>query len=106
MNQKHESQPFSFYLSPQEQKALIHRINRMVGQLEAIKRQIQSGQCADDLLIQVSAVRGALTQFTIRILENHLLECARTCMRQDTPDNEAVLQRITRALSVILKQGV
>jgi len=62
------------------------------------------GQCADDLLIQVAAVWGAVKQLAAKILENHLIDCARTCMREGRTDEE-VLERITRALSVVLRQS-
>lgn len=95
----------SFYLDPVQKRKLTNRINRIIGQLNAIKREIQKGECADDLLIQLAAVRGALTRLTVKILETQLLDCARTCMRNGSTDDDEVLERITRALSIILRQG-
>jgi|FaiFalFF_MnMetaG_3_1042247.scaffolds.fasta_scaffold01859_7 DNA-binding FrmR family transcriptional regulator len=94
----------TIYLPKPVRRRLIHRIHRIQGQLEAIRREIARGQCADDLLIQVAAVWGAVKQLAAKILENHLIDCARTCMREGRTDEE-VLERITRALSVVLRQS-
>ncbi|GBC85474.1 Copper-sensing transcriptional repressor CsoR [bacterium HR11] len=94
----------TIYLPKPVRRRLIHRIHRIQGQLEAIRREIARGQCADDLLIQVAAVWGAVKQLAAKILENHLVDCARTCMREGRTDEE-VLERIARALSVILRQS-
>jgi len=94
----------TIYLPKPVRRRLIHRIHRIQGQLEAIRREIARGQCADDLLIQVAAVWGAIKQLAAKILENHLIDCARTCMREGRTDEE-VFERITRALSVILRQS-
>ncbi len=93
------------YLPEPVRKRLIHRLRRVRGQIRAIERQIARGECADDLLIQIAAVRGALTQFAVKILENYLVHCAQTCMRADGSTDEEVLQRIARALALILKQS-
>jgi DNA-binding FrmR family transcriptional regulator len=94
----------TIYLPKPVRRRLIHRIHRIQGQLEAIRREIARGQCADDLLIQVAAVWGAVKQLAAKILENHLIDCARTCMREGRTDEE-VLERITRALSIVLRQS-
>jgi len=94
----------TIYLPKPVRRRLIHRIHRIQGQLEAIRREIARGQCADDLLIQVAAVWGAVKQLAAKILENHLIDCARTCMREGRTDEE-VLERIARALSVVLRQS-
>lgn len=93
------------YLPPPVRKRLIHRLRRMRGQIQALERQIDKGRCADDLLVQIAAVRGALNQFTIKIMEKYLVDCAVTCMAAGSNDNKEVLQRITRALSFVLKQS-
>ncbi len=94
----------TIYLPKPVRRRLIHRIHRIQGQLEAIRREVARGQCADDLLIQVAAVWGAVKQLAVKILENHLMDCARLCMREGRTDEE-VLDRIARALSVVLRQS-
>ncbi len=106
MKSQVEEEVFSpgIYLSPESRKALLHRLNRIEGQVRALKKGVQEGRCADDLLILAAAVRGAITQVIAKILEDHLMDCARTCMRAEGNLDE-VYERIARALATVLKNS-
>lgn len=92
------------YLSAGARKALLNRLNRAEGQVRALKKMVEEGECADDLLVQVAAVKGAITKVAVKILENHLLDCANSCMASDGSVDE-VYERITKALATVLKQS-
>lgn len=90
------------YLSKEQRRALRNRVARIEGQVAALKRAIEEGACADDLILLASAPRGALRQLVAVLLEQHLLECARTCMAEDSDE---VLRRVSRAVTTALKQS-
>ncbi len=90
------------YLSDEERRALRNRVARIEGQVAALKRAVEEGACADDLILLASAPRGALRQLVAVLLERHLLECARTCMAED---QDEVLRRVSRAVTTALKQS-
>ncbi len=96
-----ETRPVA-YLSEEQRRALRNRVARIEGQVGALKRAIEEGACADDLILLASAPRGALRQLVGVLLEQHLLECARTCMAEDSDE---VLRRVSRAVTTALKQA-
>ncbi len=62
-----------------EYKDLIHRLNRIEGQVRGIKRMVEEDAYCPDILIQVSAVNAALNSFNKVLLANHI----RTCVADD-----------------------
>ena len=65
--------------SEQEYKDLIHRLNRIEGQVRGIKGMVERDAYCTDILIQVAAANAALKSFNRVLLENHI----KTCVTQD-----------------------
>ena len=63
----------------EEYKKLIHRLNRIEGQVRGLKRMLESDAYCTDILVQVSAVNAALNSFNKVLLANHI----RTCVAED-----------------------
>lgn len=57
--------------------AEIKRINRMVGQLEGVKRMIQEHAYCPEILIQTKAISSALRSLETTILEKHINHCVK-----------------------------
>jgi DNA-binding FrmR family transcriptional regulator len=59
-----------------DRKTLIARINRLSGQLQAIKAKIEGGKDEDcyAVLQQLTAVRGGVNGLTQKYLEGHIRE--------------------------------
>ena len=53
----------------------IQRINRMIGQLNGVKRMIEEGIYCPEILIQTKAVSSALRSLETSLLEGHLTGC-------------------------------
>ena len=92
------------HLSDEARRALLNRISRIEGQVGALKRCIARGECGDDLLVQIAAVRGAMAKVAAKILEDHLIECANSCMKSKGGQGD-VRARIVTALGSVLKQA-
>ncbi len=58
-----------------EQKQLINRINRIMGQLSGIKAMIEDNRYCGDILIQIGAVESALKSLGYIILQDHMETC-------------------------------
>ena len=56
-------------------RELCNRIKRMKGQLEGIERMIEDDRYCADILIQISALEGALRNFGYNILAEHMHSC-------------------------------
>lgn len=65
--------------SPEEYKKLIHRLNRIEGQIRGIKGMVENNAYCPDILIQSAAVNAAINAFNKELLANHI----RTCVTDD-----------------------
>ena len=65
--------------SPEEYKKLIHRLNRIEGQIRGIKGMVENDAYCPDILIQSAAVNAAINAFNKELLANHI----RTCVADD-----------------------
>ena len=63
------------YRTEEEKKQLIHRLNRISGQVEGIKKTIEEDRYCDDLLTQLLAVDKAVKSLSSVILEKHMYSC-------------------------------
>ena len=68
----------------QEYKDLIHRLNRIEGQIRGIKGMIEKDAYCTDVLTQVTAVSAALNSFNKVLLANHI----KSCVTQDIRDGK------------------
>ena len=68
-----ESRPYSH--THTETKAVLNRLSRAIGHLESVKRMVENGQDCADVLIQLAAVRSALTSTGKIILKDHIEHC-------------------------------
>ena len=65
--------------TPEEYKRLIHRLNRIEGQIRGIRGMVERDAYCTDILTQVAAANAALNSFTKVLLANHI----RTCVARD-----------------------
>ena len=63
----------------EEYKSLVHRLNRIEGQIRGIKGMLDKNAYCPDILTQVAAVNAALNAFGRELLTNHI----RTCVAED-----------------------
>lgn len=65
-------------------KAVVNRLSRAIGHLESVKRMVESGRDCTEVLVQLAAVRSALSSTAKVILKDHLEHCI-----TDTEENLA-----------------
>ncbi len=58
-----------------EKRALVVRLRRIKGQVEAIEKMVDANADCSDLLMQVVSARRALKSFSEEVLESHLHSC-------------------------------
>lgn len=63
----------------EEYTSLIHRLNRIEGQVRGIRGMVEKDAYCTDILMQVAAVNAALNAFNKELLAQHI----RTCVVQD-----------------------
>ncbi|MBQ9263203.1 MAG: metal-sensing transcriptional repressor [Clostridia bacterium] len=86
--------------SPEEYKRLIHRLNRIEGQVRGIKGMIEKNAYCTDILTQVAAVNAALNAFNKELLANHI----RTCVADDIrAGKDETLDELLATLQKLMK---
>ena len=65
--------------SPEEYKKLIHRLNRIEGQIRGIKGMVENNAYCPFIIIHSAAVNAAINAFNKELLANHI----RTCVADD-----------------------
>lgn len=63
----------------EEYRSLVHRLNRIEGQVRGVRKMVESDAYCTDILVQVSAVSAALNAFSRELLGQHI----RTCVAED-----------------------
>ncbi len=88
------------YMTPESQKALADRLARAEGHLRSIRQMVVDHRCADEILIQIAAVKAALNQAAAALVQNEMRACVNSCMPGSADER---LDRVTKALASVLK---
>ena len=84
----------------EEYKRLIHRLNRIEGQIRGIRGMVENDAYCTDILVQVSAVTAALNAFNRELLSNHI----KTCVARDIRDGkDETIDELVSALQKLMK---
>lgn len=86
--------------SEQEQKAILNRLSKAIGHMEAVKRMVQRGEDCSDVLILLAAVRSAINNTGKVILKNHISQCIVEAIEND--DTEAI-EMLNQAIDQFVK---
>ena len=81
-------------------KYLIHRLNRMEGQIRGIRGMVEKDAYCVDILTQVSAVNAALNAFSKELLARHI----RTCVVEDIrAGKDEIIDELVLTLQKLMK---
>lgn len=58
--------------SDEDKNKLVTRINKLIGQMNGIKKMIEDDRYCDDILIQLSAIDKSIKSLANVILDNHM----------------------------------
>lgn len=56
-------------------KAVLNRLSKAIGHMEAIKRMVEEGRDCSEILIQLSAVKSAINNTGKVVLQDHIEHC-------------------------------
>ena len=86
--------------SEEEYRDLIHRLNRVEGQIRGIKGMLEKDAYCVDILNQVAAATSALNSFTRVLLENHMRSCVAEDIREGKDEK---LEEVLKTLQKLMK---
>jgi DNA-binding FrmR family transcriptional regulator len=81
-----------------EKRALVVRLRRIKGQIEAIEKMVEADTDCSDVLMQVVSARRALKSFSEEMIESHMHECI------ESAANQSEGRRELRSLLTVLKR--
>ena len=65
-----------------EKRALVVRLRRIKGQIEAVERMVEADADTSDVLMQIVSARQALKSFSKEVIESHWHECIENATTQ------------------------
>ena len=86
--------------SEEEYTSLVHRLNRIEGQIRGIRGMVENEAYCPDILVQSAAVTAAMNAFNRELLANHI----RTCVADDIrAGNDEVVDELLKTLQKLMK---
>ena len=86
--------------SEEERKKLIHRLNRIEGQIRGIRGMVEKDAYCADILIQSAAVNAAVNAFNKELLASHI----KGCVARDIRDGkDEVIDELVVTLQKLMK---
>ncbi|MBR0284810.1 MAG: metal-sensing transcriptional repressor [Selenomonadaceae bacterium] len=81
-------------------KAVLNRMSRLIGHLEAIRKMVEDGRDCSEVLIQLSAVDAALRGVGRVILKDHMEHCVVEAVRDGDED---AIERLNQAIDQFIR---
>ena len=86
--------------SEEERTKLIHRLNRIEGQIRGIRAMIERNAYCPDILVQSAAVNAAINAFNKDLIAGHIHHCV---VRDVREGNEEVIDELVITLQKLMK---
>ena len=67
-------------------KAVLNRMSRAIGHMNAVKKMIEDGRDCSDVLIQLSAIKSENTGVSKVILKDHIDHCIVDAVKENDED--------------------
>lgn len=86
--------------SDEMKKKLIHRLNRIEGQVRGVKSMIERDTYCDDVLNQIASIQSALHSVGRLLLEGHMKSCVVERLQDGEPE---VIDELLTTIHKLLK---
>ena len=80
-------------------KAVLNRMSRAIGHMNAVKKMVEDGRDCSEVLIQLSAVRSEITNLSKVILKVHIDHCIIDAVKEN---DEAAIEQLKGAIEKLL----
>jgi DNA-binding FrmR family transcriptional regulator len=88
-------------LDPETKEEIMTRLKRAEGQLRGIQKMLEEERSCQDLIIQLAAVKAAVSQTALAVLSHQLVHCLKTEICDGRPVDQVLekFQEIFKKLS-------
>lgn len=83
-----------------DMKAIVNRLSRAIGHLEAVKKMVVEGEDCSDVLIQLAAVKSAINNTGKLILKEHINHCIIDAVEHNDKD---AIEDLNNAIDKFMK---
>lgn len=84
----------------EERKKLIHRLNRIEGQIRGIRKMVEQNAYCADILMQSAAVNAAVNAFNKDLIASHIRGCVARDIREG---RDEVIDELVVTLQKLMK---
>ena len=81
-------------------QAVLNRLSRAIGHLESVRKMVENGRDCSEVLIQIAAVRAAITNIGKVILQDHIQHCIVDAVEHD---DKHALDALCQAIDKFVK---
>lgn len=82
---------------------LVLRLNKLIGQMNGIKKMIEEGVCCEDVMTQLNAVNGGIHKLSFIMLDQHVRHCVREGM--ESGDADETIEALAEAIESFSKMA-
>ncbi len=86
--------------SEEEKRKLIHRLNRIEGQIRGIRAMLERDAYCPDILMQSAAANAAVNAFNRDLIAGHIRHCV---VRNVREGNDEVIDELVATLQKLMK---
>ena len=86
--------------SEEEYRKLIHRLNRIEGQIRGIRGMVENDAYCADILVQSAAVNAAVNAFNKELLASHIRGCVARDIRSG---KDEIIDELVATLQKLMK---
>jgi DNA-binding FrmR family transcriptional regulator len=84
-------------LEPDQQQAIVTRLNRIEGQIRGIRRMVQEPRLCVEILQQLAAAEAAMNRISLAVLKAHVGKCVPKGIEQGEPERT---KRLTELVDI------
>jgi DNA-binding FrmR family transcriptional regulator len=72
-----------FILSDKDKQSTLSSINKIIGQLETVKKDVMANDACDETLIQIMAIKGGVESMGRNLVGKGILDCLTEYSREE-----------------------
>jgi DNA-binding FrmR family transcriptional regulator len=90
-------------IDPDTKQRAFSRLRRIEGQVQGVQRMVDEGKYCVDIMLQISAIQGALEQVSKILMGRHIESCVLDSMKAGTERERA--KKIEELIQVFSRYG-
>jgi CsoR family transcriptional regulator, copper-sensing transcriptional repressor len=90
-------------MDPETKHRALARLRRIEGQVQGVHRMLEEDKYCVDIMLQISAIRGALAQVSKLLMHRHIESCVMDSMKAGSDRERA--KKIEELIEVFSRHG-